>query len=195
MPKQSLLNHVFHAPLINKMGHYTRRCGVSPEHVHYSMREFGCQEWEVNYVREYVRHKDNPLSHPWEKRSGLIYLDEPNLVSRMRGVAGAFMRKYVEARVVTVSGLLHALEYDLDPYDSSVVIIPDFFQGSKAGELFPNQLFDLIGYVSNRIVQNKQTVLGIFHLDRLVDCYGPYVGSLIADNFYTKEAYLSKETA
>ena len=169
--EQTILNEEYHARLIQDIETVAATARVHIPMLHRAMATY-CPEEQVDWVKAYpVYMHDNS--------GGLCITGKPKDVhNQMAAIACAFLRNYVDARVIPIHELLKP---DVDPENPSVLLIPDFYVNSVSGNAaFTNwQLRELYGLLLNRYVQRRATILYVQNMTGLRKEYGEATHDLI----------------
>ncbi len=122
-----VLNPDVHARLVADMANIAAEAGI-PAHWIATPLAQTCGPAEVAWARHYRFHGPNG-------RSGLVLGGkhmEPDAETRMAALAGALLRNFVSARVMTLHELL-ARAHDGQAPEASCLLVPNFFAGRAAG--------------------------------------------------------------
>jgi hypothetical protein len=169
----SVLDKHTHARLIAEIDDVARRAGIPRRYIEESMADF-CTEQELAWVKGFRTHVSKGTF-------GLAYVGVEH-THRMMAMCGAFTRNFVLAEVSTLTSLLEELRSGGMP-ESSVLFIPSMQWSTAKVGLTPLQLNLLWNLLEDRMINEKQTVIGIQSLSDLKAHYGGHFGSLI-DNHY-----------
>jgi hypothetical protein len=98
-----VLDKEVHDRLVADLGTYTRDAGIQPQWVWTKLSKT-CGPTEMDYVRKFRFHQDAGAVH------GLCYVRESgsdaDVEEHMSAIAGAFLRNFIRARVMTVHRVL-----------------------------------------------------------------------------------------
>ena len=144
--ESGLIDPEHHAPLLERLDHWARVSGVAPEDV---LEEGAVGERE----RAWLKHWRKGVA---QNVCGLVYLGPfkrigvPGVIDHMRAMAGAYLRQYVDARIVSLANAT-SWEYDGDP---TVLLIPD------SGESYHKTVTDRFGpLLIDRARKRKITIV------------------------------------
>ena len=100
----------------------------------------------------------------------------------MMGVAGACLRNFVEAKVMTIQELLSDLKAG-DPPDVTVLLVPNFFiEKSEGGKIADWHIAELLGVLYARVAKGQQTFLYVSNFDSLRKTYGEPIALHLQNN-------------
>jgi hypothetical protein len=163
-----LLREDVHSRLVADADNIARIANIPVEMLDRSMASCGSSQTEIEWVRDYRAglHGDKP--------GGLIFVGpfNPPPIVRLQSIAAAFLRNYLDARVVSIFDLLPGdAESDIDP---TVLLIHDFCRVSVTGgsALTNWQTQYLCSVVINRFSARRSTVLHVDSMDEVRKAYG-----------------------
>lgn len=167
-----------HSRLAQNLEHFARRANIYESHVLNKMSKFSCSLPEISYVKSVRRQYESGLY-------GLMYSGKENspVLTRMMAVAGACLRNFVDAKVVTLQELLADLK-DGNPPDVSVLLIPNFFIAKEnGGKIAEWHIAELLGLLYARMARKQQTFVYVSDFQALVKTYGEPMGLHLAQHF------------
>lgn len=176
-----VLKKEVHERLVMNIDHYARDAGIQPHWVWTPLAET-CTEQELDYVRQYPKHRREGLV------AGLVYLPAlptalPDVDKHMAAVAGAFTRNFIRARVMTLRTVLERLE-DGDSVEARVLLIPNFCLSKADGGDLPSwkaaMVYDLL---VQRRAANLHTILYASSLLEAGKTYGSACLRLLDQNY------------
>lgn len=156
-----------HHKLVEVLGRICAFSGVRREYVTTSMAAHGCTGVELEYVRTLRKQAS-------QGKAGLLYVGQKKFEQRMMAVAGACLRNYIQARVVTLQMATNEVKEGVHN-DASVLLIPNFATMGKTyatSEWDAGYVFDLLVH---RYAQSLQTVLAALTWESIEKAYGPAV--------------------
>jgi len=164
-----LIDEREHDQLLADINGVIRQAGIPVEYVWTSIKEF-CADDEVDYVAS-IKKDDSAL--------GMMYIgtfEGRPVNERMMSIAGACLRNYINAKVMTVQDVLSALKTDSMP-SPTVLLIPNFCMGKKSGgHLAEWEKSNLLGLLYKRQQEDKKTVLYLSSMEDMEADYGkPFV--------------------
>lgn len=181
--ESGLMDHTYHERLVADIKVVIQQAGIPEPYVWTSMRKH-CGEHEVAYVHAIKEHaeQDNPVF-------GMVYLgnvkDSP-INDRMMSIAGACLRNYINAKVMTVQEVLLAMKEQNMP-SPTVLLIPNFFLSrSDGGRIAEWEVSSLIGLLYKRQQESKQTVLYVGDWDGMKAEYGQVFADHLGGNKFVK---------
>lgn len=176
--ESNLLKPEVHDRLVRDIENVAKGAGI-PMSLIWTPLATNCGPEEVEYVRK-LRH------HASEGVAGFAYIGRKPagpIATRMMAMAGAFLRNFVNARVMTVQEVL-ALSKDDKLPNPSVLLVPNFFIGKEQGGSIPAwQVSLLLGVLYNRQAEGLQTVLYIEDMDAMATQYGDVFKSHVMGSF------------
>ncbi len=157
-----VLDRKVHQRLAADLDAFAARAGIPPEAICKSLSEY-VGEAEEAWVREVLKHRKNP--------SGLAYVGNwRDVHQRMHGMCGAFVRNFVNARVLTVERFIE------ERPATTVVLIPNFHPGRLPGWKVA-QLTDAFLERAG----TKSTVIAVGSMEALREDYGPAVHDVLSN--------------
>lgn len=176
--ESKVLDKEFHRPLIDDLPALARAANIPVQTVWTSMVGV-CTHAEIEYVRGLRRKSLDGVS-------GLVYLGaSPSLpmTNRMMAMAGACLRNYIDARVMTLDDLLQGLKLG-SLGTPTVLLVPNFFVGVKdGGKVAEWQISGLLSMLYSRQAEGLQTVLYVKSLTELSSAYGAAFKQHLDANF------------
>ncbi len=168
-----------HERLVANLEGFASDAGIAPHWI-YKPLDPELPELELNYVRNFPKHRELGLA-------GMCLLKSVVPVGaaedRMSALAGAFLRNFIRAKVMTLGSALDALASG-DTIDSTVLLIPNFCTGSametKLQEWHCRLLHDLM---SERQTRGLQTVVYASELKRVSSYMGQPIADLIDSHY------------
>ena len=167
----TILNKDFHARLLQDIETVATVARVPVSFLHRSMTYY-CPKPIVDWVKSYPDYMR-------DDSGGLCLTGKiTDVDTQMRAIAAAFLRNYVDARVINIHALVKPEE---DPENPTVLLIPDFYIKSVTGSIaFTNwQLRELYGLLLDRFINRRATILYVQDFTKLKAEYGDAVYELI----------------
>ena len=177
--KTGVLEEATHGRLVQNLDGFARDAGIQPFWIWTPLSDTVSQA-EIDYVREFRKHKVQG------KVQGLAYFRltgkaEPE--KHMAALAGALVRNFVRARVMTLGGVLDALAKH-EEIEATCLLIPNFHlskgEGGGIATWQTHMLYDLL---VNRAQTGLQTVIYVTDYETLRKDYGLAIGRLIEANY------------
>ena len=170
--ESGLIDERYHDLLLADLAGLTRQAGIPESYVWTSIHNY-CGERECDFVSQ-LKEPDCPL--------GMVYMGNIGgrpINERMMAIAGACLRNYINAKVMTVYDVLAALK-DGDMPSPTVLLIPDFYDGNKVPEWQKN---GLLGLLYKREQHNQKTVLYVSDRKGMIQNYGQPFADHMAGKF------------
>lgn len=159
-----ILNREYHDRLLADLKRFANKAGIPPEFVWSKMSKY-CTDDDMTWVRKMREGKDN----------GLVYVgtgfDVP-VEDKMMAIAGACLRNYIDAQVMSVQEISARLKNDNMP-NCTVCLVPNFAMSSlDLASVAPWQAAALLGWLYSRMAKNLKTVLYVGSFNSLDKEYG-----------------------
>lgn len=181
--ESGLLDKDYHERLLADIRSVLQQTGIPESYVWTSMRKH-CGDIEFKYVTNIKLHSTQK-----EPVYGMVYLGkvhEAPVNDRMMSIAGACIRSYINAKVMTLQEVLDALKATTMP-SPTVLMIPNFFLSSSGGgRIAAWEVSSLIGLLYKRQQEEKQTVLYVGDWDGMKAEYGQVFADHIGGNKFVK---------
>lgn len=162
-----VLNKEFHDRLIRDIDVVSESAGIPPKFLWSKMSEM-CQEADIEWVKSIPKSMDHGLVMVG---SGFKKADHP-VTDRMMAMAGAFLRNYIEAKVMPLQDVLTALKNDSMP-SPTILLIPNFcLANTDGGSVAPWQIGSLLGLLYSRLSRNQKTVVFVSSIECVEKAYG-----------------------
>ena len=159
-----------HDRLLQDAEAVARRAGI-PLTMLWTSATTYCNDDELEYTKQLTQHSV-------ENVFGFLYtgkkfaLGTHPVSMRMMALAGACVRNFIDARVMTVQDVLSGLKKDLQP-SATVLLIPNFFISKEQGGNIPSwQVAGLLSLLFNRMASGQQTFLYVEDIDDMAMQYG-----------------------
>lgn len=167
--KSGLIDINYHERLVADMHGVLQQAGVPENYIWTSMHKY-CDDVEVGYVTDIKKYasQEDPIF-------GMVYVHKINgapVNDRMLAIAGACLRQYINAKVMTLQEVLGSLKTS-DMPSPTVLLIPNFFLSkSDGGRIAEWEVSSLLGLLYKRHQEGKQTVLYVGDWDGMRADYG-----------------------
>lgn len=160
---KSVLDPVRHKRLLEDLEHMCTIAGTPEKYVRGSMTSV-CNAEEIDYVTNFrVYRKLYP---------GFAIIGEKvNATEKCMAISGAFIRNYIDSRVVTLIPLIDAIEAG-DAPDPTVLIIPNLYVCSYGKTLPAWKVASVYDLLLSRWTANKPSVVVVEDLEALQVSYG-----------------------
>jgi len=172
--KLSILDPVIHQRLLADLDGVCEIAQTPRKFVHASMVGHVTSE-DLRYVKEYWKFKNHGT---------LGYTMTGKLDNRHLYIAGAFIRNFIDARVVSLNTLipLQDKQGHMVP-DPTVMVIPNLFVATHGKALTSWQIQSLYDLLMRRYAQDKSTIVYVESMDGLKNAYGPVFADHLLTNF------------
>jgi hypothetical protein len=172
-----------HERLVADLPAFARDAGIQPRWISMPLADT-CGPAEVEYARKFRHHlADGEVQ-------GLCYVrtsKDVDVAPRMAALAGALVRNFVRARVMTVGTVLDAMAHG-EPPEATCLLIPNFFLPKSAGGTIASwQVSALFDLLSQRGAAGVQTVIYAANVAALNKEYGTAFGALVRNSFQVVE--------
>lgn len=167
--ESGLMDSDYHERLMADIHGVVQQAGIPESYVWTPMSTY-CGETEIDFVINLSTHVDSikPVF-------GMVYIGNVEgkpINDRMMAIAGACLRNYINAKVMTLMEVLTALRDNSMP-SPTVLLIPNFFMGrSGSGKIAEWETPLLLDMLYKRQQESKQTVLYVSAIDALEAEYG-----------------------
>lgn len=159
-----ILNREYHDRLLADLKRFAAKAGIPPDFVWSKLSQY-CTDADMAWVRGMRDGNDH----------GLIYEGTEFHVpveDKMMAIAGACLRNYIDARVMTVQDVLNRLKDDNMPAPT-LILVPNFCMSKDdVNSVAPWQAAALLGWLYSRLAKNLKTVLYVGSMPTLEKAYG-----------------------
>lgn len=177
--ESELLDKDYHMELIKDIDRVVARAGIPREMIWTSMKGI-CSQDEIEWAMAYSKNRLKGVG-------GLVYTGkmEGSIEDRMMAMTAAFLRNYIDARMMTLQEVLDATSDKAMP-DPSVLLIPNFFiSKGSGGQIASWKINDLLGMLISRRAQNKMTILYVQSIADLKKEYGEPMAKHLSPSHYS----------
>jgi hypothetical protein len=179
LPEDSVLDPVVHARLLLDIDHVCETANIPPMYLHRRMAPY-CRDHEIAWVKGYPQAKI-------EGKIAGYRLIGKNSEPRCMAICGAFLRNFIDARVVTLNKLIDDAQKGEAP-DPTVMIIPNLFVATQGGKpLTAWQVSLLYDVLLARMVSGRMTVVYVEDMDALANAYGALMREHLLTHFVSEE--------
>ncbi len=169
-----ILDPIKHGQLLLQIDHWAARAGINPKWI-WTSAFFSLEQRDISYLRCCLRtHSFNFM----DGKPGVAYDGFRDLTIKMSAMAGALVRAFYDARVMTSQQVVELIE-DHEQPEASLLLIPDFFITKNFGEYDHKRIAALTGAVTYRVQKGLQTVVHIDDLNQFKATFGKRAYSLI----------------
>lgn len=157
-----LLTREAHGRLVENLSEFLMQAGVREDMIDQSMAESGCAEDEISWVKNFRQSESG----------GLMVVGKYDSTHRFMAMAAAFLRNFIDARVVHILSLGDDEAIDLP--DATVVLIPDLCRkvGGTGMPLPPFRMKQLQSMIMDRYTQQRATVIYVDSLTQFETEHG-----------------------
>ena len=178
-----VLHKQHHERLVAGIDGFARDAGIQPKWIWTRLADT-CGPEEVEWVTKFRRHQADGESF------GLCYLRKsPDAAPdvRMAAIAGALVRNFVRARVMTLGTVLDLLAAG-EPVEATCLLIPNFFLAkNEGGTIAPWQVSALYDLLTHRGSMGLQTVISASSMVELGSEYGNAFSALVRNHYTVVE--------
>lgn len=159
-----ILNREYHARLLADLKRFAEKAGIPPYFVWSKLSEY-CTDDDLAWVKRMRAGSDH----------GLVYTGTQFKVpveDKMMAIAGACLRNFIDARVMTVQDVLSALKDDAMQHPT-LLLVPNFCMSNEdVSGVASWQAASLLGWLYSRMAKDLKTVLYIGSMAHLEKVYG-----------------------
>lgn len=171
-----MLSQQYHSRILADIDNICRRANVPKKMLDQSAKEY-CSGTELQWLTRFPFYQ--------RKNQGLVLLGKhtPGPDIKMMAMASALLRNYVDARLLTVQGLLQDYENGGVAPDPTVLFVPNLFvrQGGKGLPSWKMQLvYDLL---LSRFTSGRISVLYVEDLGAMAAEYGQLFAQHLEANY------------
>lgn len=162
--ESGVLDRDEHDRMVADIAKVARDANIRPEWI-WARIELHCSPEEIEWVRRFPFHKA-------EGKAGLCLVGkhpEPGIEDRMSAIAGALVRNFVRARLMTVHQVIEAVDSGQPP-EISCLLVPNFFLGRSGLPAW--RLGLMLDALLHRQLLGLQSVLYVADLDVMAKEYG-----------------------
>lgn len=166
-----------HHLLVKNLPRLASTANIPESMVLHKMSDFQCSLDEIKYVKKIRVHAEKGIY-------GAAYLGASNsFPTRMMAVAGACLRNFIDAKVMTLQEVLEEQQNGSMP-EPKVLLIPNFFVAkSDGGKIADWHIAHLLGLLLSRMTKQLQTVVAVSDLNLMSKTYGEPIAQHIAGKF------------
>ena len=177
------LQEEHHARLVANLDGFAKDAGIPPRWIAKKLADT-CGPKEIDYVRKFNIHRAEGVVQ------GLCYVrstPDADPSSRMAAIAGALVRNFIRARVMTLGAVLDLLAAR-EPVVATALLIPNFYlskdEGGGIAKWQTQALHDLL---IEREQTSLQTIIYATNLADLAKDYGTAFSRLVDNHFLKVE--------
>jgi hypothetical protein len=173
-----VLDKEIHGRLVQNLEHYAKDAGIMPFWVWTKLSDT-CGPDELDYARQFNIHRAKGLTQ------GLCYLratTKADPVDHMFALAGALVRNFIRARVMTLSKVIEHINGG--GVDATALLIPNFcLSKQEGGNIHQWQAQVMNDLLMQRAQEGNQTILYATSLDDIKNAYGLVTQQLVKTRF------------
>lgn len=167
----SVLDSTIHARLIEDIDHVSELAGIPKRFIHESMAQY-CPEEQVKWVSQFRQQQGSGYY-------GLCISGMASPAQQMMSITGAFVRNFVDARLISLQSLLEALKNG-DPPNATVLLVPSFHRTG----LTSYQINALWSFLEDRMLADLQTVVQVQSIAQIGSEYGKHFRAHLENHFH-----------
>lgn len=165
--KSGLLDKTYHDRLLADLERITLTAGIPPEYVWTRLSDF-CPGEDGGWLRSLKKCTQQGLAFVGGKGKKFT----PPIEDKMMAMTGACLRNYIDARMMPVQEVIHALKNDTMP-TPTVLFIPNFcLDKGDGGNIAQWEISSLLGLLYSRMAKNLKTVIYVGSMTSLEANYG-----------------------
>jgi hypothetical protein len=168
-----VLDQKCHARLIANRKKVCYDAGIQDKHLRESMIEY-CNSEQVDWVRNFETYEAAGIP-------GLVinYTEKPETVCQ--AIAGALLRNFIDARVMSLHSVLDACKEEADLLAPHVLLIPNLYLQAPAATLQPWRIEVLHDLLLDRKLHSRMNVLYVESMEGLKSAYGQPFANHLSD--------------
>lgn len=165
--QSGLLDKTYHDRLLADLERITLKAGVPPDYVWSRLSDY-CPAEDGQWLRAVKRGSTQGLAFVGGKGKKF----NPPVEDKMMAMTGACLRNYIDARMMPVQEVIHALKDDSMPHPT-VLLIPNFcLDKGDGGNIAQWEISSLLGMLYTRMARNLKTVIYVGSMTALEANYG-----------------------
>lgn len=157
------LNREYHERLLANLTLFTHIANIQPKYIWSSLKDY-CKSNDLEWVKT-IKLQDT---------TGMYYSGKCHqpVEDVMSAIAGAMLRNYIDARMMTLQEVINHLK-DNDMPAPTVLLIPNFYlSANNGGKVATWEVSDLLGMLLQRMSQNLKTIIYINDVKGMEKEYG-----------------------
>lgn len=159
-----------HERLVLDIDHYADRAGITPTHI-WTSAKTSLSEPDVKYLTKCLKLAQEGIP-------GAVYEGTKDYTEQMALMAGALIRAFVDARVMTVAQVLEAID-DGDHPEATVLFIPNFFSLHEFSKYDMKKAAALGDLLTHRAMRHEPTVIKVDSINDMFSRFGAHAVGLI----------------
>jgi hypothetical protein len=171
---EPVLHDVQHARIVADIDHICEVAGVQKKFLFLSMVDF-CTKKEVDWVRKFNQYQQEGVA-------GLVLEGVAKPDTKCQAIAAAFIRNFMDARVIPLNTLLDMQEQKSVPHPT-VLIIPNLFVVAAINNLSAWKIQAIYDLLLDRSIKGKASVVYVEDLKSLANHYGKPFADFLKESF------------
>lgn len=169
----SMLDPDRHARLIEELDEVARMAGIPKRYIENSATDI-CAKDELDWLKGVRKHHE-------KGQFGLCFNQREHL-QEMMAMAGALTRNFILAQVITLPNLLDSLRSN-EPITATVLFVPSFHRTASKGSITAYQVNLLWNLLEQRMLDERQTVIGVQSIAQMKIDYGSHFADLVQNHY------------
>lgn len=176
--EDTILDPEVHKRLLMDIEQVCAVANVPRQFVHKSMKtpEFHCSKVDIEWVKNFHVHRQEGKS---------LLLTGKHGESRCMAIAGALVRNFIDARIVSVNQLIAASSSNSKESipDPTVLVIPNLFVPTHGKAMTGWQVQALYDILLARLIANRPTVAYVDSAFGITEAYGTLFADHLTNNY------------
>lgn len=177
--KAGTLHPTVHERLIVDLADVCADAQITPDFVLTPLKQNVGTEHEISYIRQFKTQRGKGVS-------GLAFIGRdptPSIETRMSAMAGALVRNFVRARVMTVGELIDTVQAEGTPTHTAL-LVPNFFVEESLGGKQPSwRVSMLLDVLLHRHQLGLQTIIYVSDMATMAKEYGKMFTNHVTAHF------------
>ena len=172
-----VLKEEVHGALVADLDRRSKHASIQPHWVCYPLGDWVNAD-AVEWVRNFHTNSEQGVH-------GLLLegISSATALDQCSAIAGALLRNFIDARVVTVSNVYESLRTG-DPLDPTCLLIPNFFVGAGSGvQLASWEISKFYDLLVDRVLRGRSTVLYAHSTSALSSEFGAGIWDLVNKSY------------
>jgi hypothetical protein len=169
----TVLDPLVHHRLIENIDEVASTAGVPKFMLHQSAVKY-CPSQTLDWVRNFRKYRLNG-----QVGLAIVGPQEVAIETQMMAMAAAFVRNFIDARVIPVADMLG----DHDVPNPSVLLVPNFYVSTDGKPFASWQLQQLHSLLLKRFVEQRGTVLYVSSMEKMEAHYGEGIAAHVKQNY------------
>lgn len=169
----NILDPEKHARLIEEIDDIARMAGIPKRYIENSATDI-CSKEELGWLKGIRTHHESG-------QFGLCF-EGGDYAPTMMAMCGALTRNFILAQMMTLNNLLDSLRVN-DPVQATVLFVPSFHRNAAKGAVTPFQVNLLWNLLEERMLSERQTVIGVQSIAQMKIDYGSHFADLVTNHY------------